>query len=99
MTAPADASAAAQSDLAGPQPLGKLRWRCRRGMKELDVLLTRYVDEEYARAAPADQAAFRQLLDFQDPVIHAYCLGREPAPTAVLSALIERITAGTSNDR
>jgi succinate dehydrogenase flavin-adding protein (antitoxin of CptAB toxin-antitoxin module) len=25
--------------------LGKLRWRCRRGMRELDVLLTRYVNE------------------------------------------------------
>ena len=68
-------------------------------MKELDVLLTRYVNEEYVQAAPADQAAFRQLLDFQDPVIHAYCLGGEPPPTAVLAALIERITASTSNDR
>jgi antitoxin CptB len=99
MTTPAEPSADAQSDLAGPQPLGKLRWRCRRGMKELDVLLTRYADEEYARAAPAHQAAFRQLLDLQDPVIHAYCLGGEPAPTAVLAALIERITTGTPNDR
>jgi len=29
--------------------LGKLRWRCRRGMKELDVLLARYVDERFPR--------------------------------------------------
>ena len=79
---------------AGPHPIGKLRWRCRRGMKELDVLLTRYVEEEYAAAPPADQAAFRELLEFQDPLIHAYCLGRERAPTPVLSELIKRITAG-----
>jgi antitoxin CptB len=76
-----------------------LRWRCRRGMKELDLLLTRYVDEEYGRSAPAEQAAFRQLLELQDPLIHAYCLGREPAPTVALSSLIERITAGRPNDR
>jgi antitoxin CptB len=30
--------------------IGKLRWRCRRGMRELDVLLSRYLDEEYRTA-------------------------------------------------
>jgi len=43
--------------------IGKLRWRCRRGMKELDLLLTRYVDERYREATPDEQQAFRQLLD------------------------------------
>jgi antitoxin CptB len=37
------------------QEIGRLRWRCRRGMKELDVLLTRYVDEHYAQASSEDQ--------------------------------------------
>ena len=81
------------------EEMGKLRWRCRRGMKELDVLLTRYVDEEYCRALPDDKAAFRQLLDSPDPLIYAYFLGRAPAPDAALSRLIDRITAGHSNDR
>ena len=78
---------------------GKLRWRCRRGMRELDVLLTRYVDEEYHTAAPEQQAAFRRLLDIQDPVMHAYFLGRETPPDAVLASLIARITAGARNGR
>jgi antitoxin CptB len=81
------------------QEIGKLRWRCRRGMKELDVLLTKYVDEEYSTASPGDREAFRQLLDSQDPLIYAYFLGLQPPPNAALSALIERITAGPSNDR
>jgi antitoxin CptB len=79
--------------------LGKLRWRCRRGMKELDLLLTRYVDEQYRDAAPDHQQAFRQLLDFQDPLLYEYFLGRVLPPDAVLSSLIERITAKRSNDR
>ncbi len=79
--------------------LGKLRWRCRRGMRELDVLLTRYVDEQYAHAGPDLQEAFRQLLDSQDPLIYAYFLGRRPPPSAVLSALIGQITAGRPNDQ
>jgi antitoxin CptB len=79
--------------------IGKMRWRCRRGMKELDVLLTRYVDEQYGCASAAHQKAFRELLDAQDPLIYAYFLGQERPPDAVLSSLIERITAGSVNGR
>ena len=79
--------------------VGKLRWRCRRGMRELDVLLARYVDEEYRTAAPEQQEAFRRLLDIQDPVIHAYFLGRETPPDGALASLIARITAGAQNGR
>src|SRR5260221_2138908 len=79
--------------------IGKLRWRCRRGMRELDVLLTRYVDEEYRTAAPEQQEAFRRLLDIQDPLMHAYFLGREAPPDAALASLIARITAAARNGR
>jgi antitoxin CptB len=79
-------------------PLGQLRWRCRRGLRELDELLTRYVDEQYPTASAAHQAAFRALLDSHDPLIYAYFLGRVTPPDPVLAALIERITAGAGND-
>ena len=74
------------------QDIGRLRWRCRRGMRELDVLLARYVDEHYARASREHQEAFRTLLESPDPLIHAYCLGSETPPTPVLASLIGRIT-------
>ncbi len=77
---------------------GRLRWRCRRGMKELDMLLTRYMDERFCAAPPQEQEAFRRLLDAQDPVIYAYCLGQE-SPPEHLAVLIERITARASADR
>jgi antitoxin CptB len=77
---------------------GKLRWRCRRGMKELDILLTRYVDERYRAASAEEQQAFQSLLETQDPVIYAYCLGQERPPEH-LAALIERITANSSDER
>ena len=71
---------------------GQLRWRCRRGMKELDILLTRYLDECYCTAATGEQEAFRHLLEMQDPLIYAYCLGQERPPEH-LAVLIARITA------
>jgi antitoxin CptB len=76
--------------------LGRLRWRCRRGMKELDVLLTRYVDERFAAAPQAEQQAFERLLDAQDPLIYAYCLGQAPVPPDLCS-LVERITTACSD--
>ena len=74
------------------QDLGKLRWRCRRGMKELDVLLARYVDQRFCGASSQEQAAFRRLLETQDAVLYDYCLGSERPPPE-FAALIERITA------
>jgi antitoxin CptB len=74
--------------------IGQLRWRCRRGMRELDVLLTRYVEEEYRDAEPEVKDAFRRLLQAPDPLICDYLFGRESAPDAVLAALIGRLTGG-----
>ena len=71
---------------------GRLRWLCRRGMRELDILLTRYLDERYARAPPEEQQAFRHLLESPDPVIFAYCVRAERPPER-FADLIERITA------
>lgn len=57
--------------------LAQLRWKCRRGMKELDLLLEGYLVERYPQAAVAEQEAFRALLDLQDPVLFDYVTGRE----------------------
>jgi antitoxin CptB len=75
-----------------PRELGKLRWRCRRGMKELDVLLTRYVDQRFCSASSCEKEAFKELLDTHDTVLYGYCLGAQPPPPR-FAALIERITA------
>ncbi len=75
------------------EEFGKLRWRCRRGVKELDVLLTRYIDERFRGAPAAERQAFRGLLEGEDSAIYAYCFGQQRPPTAELSALIDRITA------
>ena len=78
--------------------MGKLRWRCRRGMRELDELLTRYVDEEFHSASRTEQAAFRRLLESADPVIYAYCLRHERPPSPEMAALIDRLTSRASRD-
>jgi antitoxin CptB len=81
-----------------PEELGKLRWRCRRGMKELDVLLARYVDQRFCGASKAEQEAFLRLLDTEDTALYGYCLGSQPPPPRFAS-LIENITSGSFADR
>ena len=49
--------------------LSKLRWHCRRGVKELDVVLSRYLDNHYLNATAKHQQAFRELLQIEDPVL------------------------------
>ena len=70
---------------------GRLRWRCRRGMKELDRLLTAYLDHQFESATPQEQSGFRELLELQDPDLYAFCLGRSRPASAQLAALIDRI--------
>ncbi len=76
--------------MTGPDAaeFGRLRWRCRRGMRELDVLLTRYLDERYRGATAEDQEAFRALLNRQDPELYGMVVGRiEPPPGPVASVV------------
>jgi len=44
----------------------KLRWRCRRGSKELDLLLLRYLENGYPRADAREQQRFAELLQMDD---------------------------------
>jgi antitoxin CptB len=71
--------------------VARLRWRCRRGMRELDVMLTRYLDREWATASPAERDAFTQLVELQDPELFGYLVGRttptEDAERAVIACI------------
>lgn len=70
----------------------RLRWRCRRGMLELDLLLLPYVEQHYWSVAAAEQALFLTLLEEDDPVLFEWFHGRNlPLGDAPLLHLIARI--------
>jgi antitoxin CptB len=74
-----------------PVAAGQLAWRCRRGMRELDELLSGWLRERYSRAGAAIQADFRAFLELPDPEIAAYLLGRSEPPEARVRALVGQI--------
>lgn len=54
----------------------KLRWRCRRGMLELDLLLQGFLDHGYSSLAEQGQEAFQQLLTYPDQDLFEYLMAR-----------------------
>ena len=59
------------------QELARLRWQCRRGMRELDQLLCRYLEQRYPDADDAEKAAFAEFLSLPDPELVGYLLQKQ----------------------
>ncbi|MCG6872157.1 MAG: succinate dehydrogenase assembly factor 2 [Gammaproteobacteria bacterium] len=74
--------------------LGRLRWRSRRGMLELDVLLERFLKRHGEQLDSRDRAAYARLLECADEDLHAWFSGRMECPHAEFSELIRRVRAG-----
>ena len=57
----------------------RIRWRCRRGLLELDIVLGRFVERHYAGLDSAGRAAFDALLDMPDTELWDMITGRGTA--------------------
>jgi len=71
--------------------LAQVRWRCRRGLRELDVLLMSYFDQFFAKSTPERQLAFVTLLEMQDPVILSYLTGGAKPGDAAIADIIQQL--------
>ena len=69
----------------------RLRWRCRRGLLELDVVLKNFLDQGYAFLTPAEQEAFDKLLAVPDNILWAYVQGSENPPEKELRQIVSKI--------
>ena len=69
----------------------RLRWRSRRGMLELDLLLLPFFDEVFDTLSEPEQAAFVRLLEQDDPDLLQW-FSRNLAPEdPELARLVEQI--------
>lgn len=66
----------------------RLRWRCRRGMKELDAVLLRYLESDYSQARAEHRQAFKQLLDMPDPELYFLLLGKTESADQAVAAVV-----------
>lgn len=54
---------------------GPLRWRCRRGLRELDALLLNYLDHHFQQAPLEEQRLFERWLERTDPELWNQIMG------------------------
>ncbi len=68
--------------------LSRIRWQCRRGMRELDELLTTYLDNRYGVADADEKGAFEALLALPDPELVDYLLNlKQPAAEPIANVV------------
>ena len=74
-------------------PKGRLKWLCRRGMKEHDVLLERFLASPagYDTLDAEQQKAFLQFVELDDPTMNAIFCGRELAPSSGVASIAKRL--------
>ncbi|MDT8410004.1 MAG: succinate dehydrogenase assembly factor 2 [Wenzhouxiangellaceae bacterium] len=71
--------------------LARLRWRCRRGMQELDFILGNWLTRHGAGADDSQRRRFDRLLDCEDDLIWDWILGRSRPEDAELATMVDEL--------
>lgn len=69
----------------------RVRWRCRRGLLENDLVLERFLDRHAESLGPADLAALGWLLDLPDPDLWDIVSGRAECADPGLAGVVGRL--------
>jgi antitoxin CptB len=77
----------------GPELLRRVRWRSRRGLLELDIVLGRFVDLHYVALTANERCAFELLLEMPDNVLWDMIAGREQSLEPDQMTLVRKIMA------
>ncbi|WP_417761266.1 succinate dehydrogenase assembly factor 2 [Shewanella sp.] len=74
-----------------PMNFARVKWACRRGMLELDVLFQPFVENQYQSLSNEDKATFVRLLECEDPELFAWFMGHKQCADAELAAMVARV--------
>ncbi len=77
----------------------ELKWRCRRGMLELDILLNSYLDTNYNTMSPQQGEVFSEVLDYPDQVLFDLLLGNMQSSDARVNSLVSAIQRINCNNQ
>jgi antitoxin CptB len=73
--------------------LERVRWRSRRGLLELDIVLGRFIEKYYAGLDLAERQTFEEMLDMPDNPLWDMIAGRQQATRIEQKELLEKIRA------
>jgi antitoxin CptB len=73
--------------------LDRLRWRCRRGLLENDLILTRFLDARDGRISDEEVVALDRLLALSDNELWDLIAGRQEPVDAAVKPLLDALRA------
>lgn len=76
----------------------RLIWRCRRGIREMDILLLDYLETHYDNASTEDQDTFEELLEETDLDILSWIM-EKTSPDEKYTNLISFIRESATNSK
>jgi len=71
----------------------RLRWKCRRGVREMDLLLERFLVDNHPHLSPAQKSLFETMLDEADPDIYAWIAGTTEPDNRNYMTIIKQLQA------
>ena len=71
----------------------RLQWKCRRGLLELDLILSQFLERHAPGLSAADLAAFDELLDYPDTELWDVVSGRSERFDPRLGGIVSRLRA------
>ena len=78
------------SDKPAPS-ISELRWRCRRGMLELDIMLNAYLDVRGGKMSGVELGVFEKLLEYPDQVLQGLLVGLSASADADIMGMVDGI--------
>ena len=75
----------------GDKSMDRIRWRARRGLLELDIVLGRFIEAHYAQLDDAGKQAFEELLDMPDNPLWDMIAGKQEMGPGEQQLLLEKI--------
>ncbi|MDP1604661.1 MAG: succinate dehydrogenase assembly factor 2 [Legionella sp.] len=74
-----------------PTRKAKIRWQCRRGMLELDLILAHFIDKGLENLTGQQLDSFESLLTAPDPVLYSWLMGSDHPENRELMAIVELV--------
>jgi len=72
------------------ETLRRLRWQCRRGLLELDLLFVYFLEQRFSTLSMEEQGAFRRLLKQPDQTLLGWFQGQQEPPSD-LKTIIDKV--------
>ena len=77
--------------------LARMRWKCRRGMLELDLLFKGFLDTGYTQLDADQRRCFDRMLDYPDAVLLEWLMGRISPTDKDVANLVNKIRSTAAN--